>query len=282
MLHPITQEVLARLVSTPSDRLREVMSAIVRHLHAFVVETGLTEQEWQAGIEFFTRTGQMCDDRRQEFVLLSDILGISMLTIDLNRPSGNGVTASTVLGPFFAADAPHVPLGGDIANGAPGTPCWVSGTVRSSNGSVAAGARLDVWESDDDGLYDVQYGDGRVTGRGHLFADEQGAYRFWCVKPCAYPIPDDGPVGDLLRATDRSPMRPAHLHFRVAAQGHHEVVTHIFPAGTDHLSTDAVFGVRDSLIVEFSEETGGIAPDGTSMNCEWSKVEFDIVLAQRS
>jgi hydroxyquinol 1,2-dioxygenase len=258
------------------------MSAIVRHLHAFVVETGLTEQEWQAGIEFLTRTGQMCDDRRQEFVLLSDILGISMLTIDLNRPSGNGVTASTVLGPFFAADAPHVPLGGDIANGAPGTPCWVSGTVRSSNGSVAAGARLDVWESDDDGLYDVQYGDGRVTGRGHLFADEQGAYRFWCVKPCAYPIPDDGPVGDLLRATDRSPMRPAHLHFRVAAQGHHEVVTHIFPAGTDHLSTDAVFGVRDSLIVEFSEETGGIAPDGTSMNCEWSKVEFDIVLAQRS
>jgi hydroxyquinol 1,2-dioxygenase len=278
-IHPITRRVLESFAQTPSPRLRQVLESLITHLHSFALDVELTEQEWLTAIEFLTKTGQMCDGSRQEFVLLSDVLGLSMLTIDMNRPAGSGVTESTVLGPFFVDDAPAVPLGGDIARGAPGTPCWVDGTVTDPSGRPLAGARIDVWESDEDGFYDVQYSDGRSAGRGHLFAGEAGDYRFWCVRPAPYPIPYDGPVGGLLQATGRSPMRPAHLHFMVEAPGHHTVVTHIFPRDTDHLVTDAVFGVRDSLIVDFIDELDGTAPDGREMSGPWSHARFDIVLA---
>lgn len=278
-IHPITRRVIESFAQTPDARLRQVLESLVTHLHAFAREVGLTEEEWGRTIDFLTRAGQMCDDKRQEFVLLSDVLGLSMLTIEMNRPSGSGVTESTVLGPFFVDDAPLVELGGDVARGASGIPCWVEGTVSGLARGPLGGVRIDVWESDEDGFYDVQYGDDRSAGRGHLFTDRDGSYRFWCVRPAPYPIPFDGPVGQLLEATHRSPMRPAHLHFRVDAPGHHQVVTHIFPAGGDHLDSDAVFGVKESLVVNFLEEEGGVAPDGKAMTGPWCRARFDIVLA---
>lgn len=278
-IHPVTRQVLDSLERTPSPRLRHLLQSLVQHLHAFAREVELTEDEWAAAIDFLTRTGHMCDDNRQEFILLSDVLGVSMLTIALNHPVERGVTESTVIGPFFLDESPAIELGGDLARGAAGIPCWVEGTVTDPMGNRLAGARLDVWESDADGFYDVQYPDGRISGRGHLFADDEGSYRFWCVRPAAYPIPYDGPVGELLQAANRSPMRPPHLHFRVDVPGHRTLVTHIFPAGGEHLDEDAVFGVKESLIRAFPPEEGGAAPDGRTMEGAWCHVRFDVVLA---
>ena len=254
------------------------MQSLTRHLHAFAREVRLTPAEWEAGIGFLTRVGHITDDRRQEFILLSDVLGLSMLTVGIDAPPTPDATESTVVGPFFVEGAPEVPLGGDIAHGAPGVPCWASGTVRSTDGTAVAGARIEVWEADADGLYDVQYEGGRTAGRGWLTSGPDGEYRFWSVLPTAYSIPDDGPVGDLLAATARSPMRPAHLHFKIDAPGHRTLITHIFVAGDAHLGSDAVFGVKDSLVVEFAEHGPGTAPDGRDMTAPWNSVEFDIVL----
>ena len=276
----VTDEVLASFESTPSPRLQEVLQSLVRHLHAFARDVRLTESEWEVAIDFLTRTGHITDAERQEFILLSDVLGMSMLTVGMNHPADGEVTESTVFGPFFVEEAPYVELGGDIAQGAPGQPCWVEGVVRSEDGTPLPGARLEVWEADEDGFYDVQYGDGRTAGRAHLFSDTDGSYRFWSVKPSPYPIPDDGPVGQLLEATARSPMRPAHLHFMVSADGHHTVTTHIFVAGSDHLDDDAVFGVKDSLIVDFEQQPPGTTPDGRVLDRSWSRASFDLVLAR--
>jgi len=276
----VTDEVLARFDGTPSPRLREVVQSLVRHLHGFAREVRLTQAEWEAAIAFLTRVGHITDDKRQEFILLSDTLGLSMLTIGMNHPAGGTVTESTVFGPFFVHDAPKVELGGDIAQGAAGQPCWVEGTVKGVDGEGVAGARIEVWEADEDGLYDVQHTDGRTCGRAHLFADDDGAYRFWSVKPSPYPIPFDGPVGDMLRATNRSPYRPAHLHFMVSAPGYHTLVTHIFVRGSEHLDDDAVFGVKRSLIADFPAQPPGEGPDGRVLDQEWFRTRFDIVLAR--
>ena len=255
------------------------MASLVRHLHGFAREVRLTQDEWQQGIDFLTRTGRTTTDKRQEFILLSDVLGLSMLTVALNAPQHPGATESTVVGPFFVEGAPEVPLGGDIARGAAGKPCYVSGFVRSVDGSPLPGARIEVWEADEDGFYDVQYDGQRSAGRGWLRAGEHGEYRFWSVVPSPYPIPYDGPVGDLLTAAGRSPMRPAHLHFKVDAPAHQTVITHIFVAGGPHLDADAVFGVKESLVVEVIDERPGRAPDGSIRPEPWSRVSFDIVLA---
>lgn len=276
----LTDETIARFDATPSPRLREVLQGLVRHLHGFAREVRLTEAEWEAAIDFLTRVGDITDEHRQEFILLSDVLGLSMLTIGINHPADGEVTESTVFGPFFVEDAPHVELGGDIAQGASGQPCWVEGTVRGEDGRAIPGARLEVWEADADGFYDVQYGDDRTMGRAHLFSDEDGGYRFWSVEPSPYPIPHDGPVGELLRATERGPMRPAHLHFMVSAPGYRTLVTHIFVAGSDHLHDDAVFGVKPSLIVDFHEQPPGTGPGGRLLDEPWSRARFDIVLAR--
>jgi hydroxyquinol 1,2-dioxygenase len=274
----VTDEVVASFAGTPDARLREVVQSLTRHLHAFAREVRLTQEEWEAGIAFLTRVGHITDDKRQEFILLSDVLGLSMLTVGINAPASPGATESTVFGPFFVEDAPEVPLGGDIARGAKGTPCWVSGTVRSTDGSPLPGARIEVWEADEDGFYDVQYDGDRSAGRGWLSAGDDGGYRFWSVRPSPYPIPDDGPVGELLAATGRTPMRPAHLHFKVDAPGHRTLITHIFVAGDPHLGSDAVFGVKESLVVEFTEHQPGTAPDGRVLDTRWTSTAFDIVL----
>jgi hydroxyquinol 1,2-dioxygenase len=276
----VTDQVLASFSGAGSERLAEVMGALVRHAHAFARETRLTEQEWAQGIEFLTRCGQITTDRRQEFILLSDVLGLSMLTVGINHPPEGEATESTVFGPFFVEDSPRIELGGDLARGAPGQPCWVSGTVRAADGAAIGGARIEVWEADDEGLYDVQYDEPRTAGRGHLFTADDGSYRFWAVTPTAYPIPADGPVGDLLTATGRGPMRAAHLHFMVSAPGHRTLTTHIFVSGNEYLDSDAVFGVKPTLITDFVEHAAGVGtPDGRPLERDWATAEFDIVLA---
>jgi hydroxyquinol 1,2-dioxygenase len=276
----LVREAVAAFDGTPSPRLRQLVQALTRHLHALVRETRLTSEEWDAAIRFLTRCGHITDDRRQEFILLSDVLGVSMQTIAVNNEAHGDATEATVFGPFFVEGSPEVPPGGDIASGAAGQPCWVEGTVTDTDGKPVADARIEVWEADDDGLYDVQYDDDRTAARGHLFSDDEGRYAFWAITPTPYPIPHDGPVGDLLAATRRSPMRAAHLHFMVSADGLHTLVTHIFVPGDEYLERDAVFGVKDSLVKEFAaQEAGTPTPDGRAVDGPWSRTRFDIVLA---
>jgi hydroxyquinol 1,2-dioxygenase len=276
----LTRAVEASFDKTPDPRLREVMQSLVRHLHAFASEVELTEQEWFAAIDFLTRAGHITDDKRQEFVLASDVLGLSMLVIGINHRHPSGATESTVFGPFFVEGSPAFENGDDIANGAPGIPCFVSGVVRAVGGDPVPGARLEIWQADEDGLYDVQYAElDEPRGRGHLSADDEGRYLFWTVHPEAYPIPTDGPVGELLGATRRSPMRPAHIHFMVTAPGYQTLITHVFDEADEYLDTDAVFGVRSSLLATFARHEGGTAPDGREMAGPWSSTEFDLVIA---
>jgi hydroxyquinol 1,2-dioxygenase len=250
----LTRQVEASFDGATDPRFADIMRSLVRHLHAFIDDIHLTEEEWAAAIDFLTRTGQKCDAKRQEFILLSDVLGASMAVINANHPTGGSATESTVLGPFFVDNAPEFEHGADISGGAPGEPCFVSGTVRSPSGDPIAGALLDVWQSDETGHYDVQYPELETPqGRGRLRTDDAGRYAFWSVQPEAYPIPHDGPVGDLLKAAGRGPMRPAHIHFKISAPGYRTLITHIFAAGDQYLQSDAVFGVKDSLITEFDK-----------------------------
>ena len=264
----ITQAVIARFAQTPDPRLKEIMTSLVQHLHAFAREVKLTEAEWMQGIEFLTATGQKCDDKRQEFILLSDTLGLSMLTVAMNNDKPPGCTEATVFGPFHVEGAPRIELGGDVAQGAKGMPCEVRGTVRGLDGAPVPQAHIEVWQADAEGLYDVQRADcDGAQARGVLQADAQGRYRFTSILAEAYPIPDDGPVGDMLKATRRHPWRPAHLHFLIKAPGYETLITHVFRNGDQYLDSDAVFGVRESLIADWLPQA-----DGRYL------VEFDFVL----
>ena len=277
----LVDRVVASFEHTPDARVRVLMQAVSRHLHAFLREVRLTEEEWDAAIAFLTDTGHLTDDRRQEFVLLSDVLGASMQTIAINNPAYADATEATVFGPFFVEGSPEVPLGGDIAAGAPGEPCWVEGTVTDAEGAPVPEALVEVWEADAEGRYDVQYGDDRVAARGHLVTDEQGRYSFWAITPTPYPIPDDGPVGRMLAATGRSPMRASHLHLMVSAPGCRTLVTHIFVRGDELLESDSVFGVKESLVRDFEQQPAGTpTPNGRDLEGRtWSRVGFDVVLA---
>ncbi|MET7519581.1 dioxygenase [Streptomyces sp. NPDC005480] len=280
----LVRRVLASFENTPEPRLKEVMQALVRHLHAFLREVRLTEDEWQHTIDFLTAAGHITTDTRQEFILLSDVLGASMQTINISHQAGGEATEATVVGPFFVDGAPEIPLGGDTSGGAAGEPCWVEGTVTDTDGKPVTGARLDVWEADEDGFYDVQYDQGRLAGRAHLHTDERGRYSFWGLTPTPYPIPHDGPVGALLKKTARSPLRASHLHFKVTAPGLRTLVTHIFVEGEELLGSDAVFGVKDSLVKRFERQPPGTpAPGGRDLSGQsWSRVWFDIVLAPQA
>jgi protocatechuate 3,4-dioxygenase beta subunit len=247
--------VAASFENTPDERLKQVLTSLVHHLHAFVKDVELTEEEWGFAIDFLTRTGHMSNDVRQEFILLSDVLGVSMLVETINHRTGGTSTESTVLGPFHMVKSPKRELGDDIALDGKGTPCLVSGRVTGPDGEPLAGAVLDVWQTNEDGFYDVQQPGIQPAGnlRGLFTADAQGRFWFRSVVPRFYPIPDDGPVGQLLAATGRHPNRPAHLHFIVAAPGYRPVTTHVFVADSPYLDSDAVFGVKESLIREVLE-----------------------------
>lgn len=279
----LTDAVLESFEGAASERFREIAESLVRHLHGFVRDVGLTEDEWFAGIDFLTRTGHITDDKRQEFILLSDVLGVSMLVIGLNNRKPAGATEATVFGPFFVAGSPHYDNGEDIANGASGVPCFVRGRVLGVDGEPVGGARIEIWQADDEGLYDVQRpGLDAAQGRGHLFSAADGGFAFWTVRPEAYPIPSDGPVGDLLAAAGRGPMRPAHIHFRVEARGYETLTTHVFADGDEFLDLDAVFGVKGSLIAPFVEHEPGPAPDGSVRDAPFTTMEYDLVLAPAS
>ena len=264
----ITEAVLARHANTENPRLKTIMSSLVTHLHAFAREVELTEDEWFKGIEFLTRCGHITDDKRQEFILLSDLLGLSMLTVAMNNDKPAGCTEATVLGPFHVEDAPHYALGADISNGARGIPCLVRGTVCGIDGKAVPNAHIDVWQSDAEGLYDVQHAEiDHAQGRGILTADSEGRYHFRSILAVPYAVPNDGPVGELLKAVGRHPWRPAHLHFLIKADGYETLITHVFRSDDPYLDSDAVFGVRQSLIADWKPQA-----DGSYL------VEYDFVL----
>lgn len=270
----ITDAVLERVRRAPDPRAREISEALVRHLHAFIREVRPTQAEWEAGIGFLTATGQKCDDKRQEFILLSDTLGVSTLVDSINNPVSGDITETTVFGPFYVPP-PLFALGSDVSGGIDGAPLRVSGTVRRHDGQPAAGATIDIWHSDVGGFYDVQQLDktGGLAGRGRLIADDEGRFHFWTKRPAAYPIPTDGPVGTMLGAQDRHPWRPEHVHFMISAPDCRKLVTHVFAEGDTYLDSDVVFGVKESLIEPYVQHEGG-ARDGV-----WYALERDFVLA---
>jgi maleylacetate reductase len=277
----LTETVVERLQSTSDPRLREVMAALVRHLHGFVADVNLTRDEWLAGISFLTATGQLCSDQRQEFILLSDTLGVSMLVDLLAGPSGEGAagfaTESTVLGPFYVANSPEREYGASIAERPSGEPAWITGRVTDTDGVPIAGATLDVWQNADDMLYAVQSPDAPPDNlRGVFRTRADGSFAFLGVRPTDYPIPDDGPVGSLLASTGRHPWRPAHLHVIVSAPGYQSVATHIFDSASKYLDSDAVFAVKSSLVRDFvRHEAGepGERPPGVPAGAAWYELE---------
>jgi catechol 1,2-dioxygenase len=271
--------VAASFAGTPDPRLREVLQALVRHLHAFVKDVQLTDDEWAAAVDFLTRTGQKCDDVRQEFVLLSDVLGISMLVETINHRADNA-TESTVLGPFHVVESPPRPLGANISLDGRGEPCLVTGQATGPDGEPLGGALVDVWQANADGFYDVQQPGvlPETNLRGLFTADDGGGFWFRTVVPRYYPIPDDGPVGELLHATGRHPYRPAHIHFLVKADGYAPVTTHLFVQDSPYLDSDAVFGVKPSLVRAFPTVDDPQRAAEVGLPNPFREVRFDVVL----
>jgi catechol 1,2-dioxygenase len=272
--------VAASFENTPDPRLRRVLTSLVGHLHAFVKDVELTEAEWAVAIDFLTRTGQTCSDVRQEFILLSDVLGVSMLVETINHRTGGTATESTVLGPFHMVESPRRQLGDDIVLDRKGTPCLVSGRVTGPDGEPLAGATVDVWQTNEDGFYDVQQPGIQPPGnlRGLFTADADGRFWFRSVVPRYYPIPDDGPVGQLLAATGRHPNRPAHLHVIAAAPGYRPVTTHVFVADSPYLDSDAVFGVKESLIRDVPEVDDPARAAEVGLPNPFRTLSFDLTL----
>ncbi len=273
----LTAAALARLAKAPNPRMKEIMTSLIRHLHGFVRETGLTPAEWKTGIEFMTDVGHITDDKRQEFILLSDTLGVSAM-VDLVRHSRLGAhgTDSSLLGPFYRDGAPEQPLGASIAGDTPGEAILLRGQVTDARGRPLADALLDVWQAAPNGKYDIQ--DDQQTGmnlRGKFRTDAGGRYEFRSVKPKSYPVPDDGPVGVLLRAQGRHPYRPAHIHFIVSADGYEPLITALYIAGDAYIESDAVFGAKQSLTVGYHK---GRAAHGKGERTP-DAIEFDFKLA---
>jgi protocatechuate 3,4-dioxygenase beta subunit len=274
----ITGAVIDSFNDTPDPRLRELLRGLVRHLHGYVRELQPTLQEWEYAVEFLTAVGQKCDPTRQEFILLSDVLGISMLVETVNEQSGG--TESTVLGPFHVVESPRRATGDNIDCLGVGDPCVVSLRVTSVDGTPLAGTSVDVWQCSTDGFYDVQQTDVQPlgNGRGLFRTDDNGRLWFRTVVPSHYPIPTDGPVGRLLDATKRHPYRPAHIHFIVEADGHRRLTTHIFVANSPYQSSDAVFAVKDTLVVDFPQVDDPETARRYRVGMPFRMAEFDIVV----
>lgn len=278
----ITEAVNARLSADTPPRLRQIMISLTQHLHDFAREVNLTEAEWMQGIEFLTATGQKCDDKRQEFILLSDALGLSTLCVAMNNRKPAEATESTVFGPFYAEGADYVEPGADISHGASGVLCFVKGQIRSITGEAVPYAEIDVWHSDDAGFYDVQTGQDEFRCRARLQANDTGHFHFKTIKPAAYPIPDDGPVGQMLRAVGRHPWRPAHIHFMVKAPGFTTLISQVFEDGDPYLDSDAVFGVRSTLIGQYKLHAAAEEYEGAVIGEPFYTLDFDLVLSPAS
>jgi hydroxyquinol 1,2-dioxygenase len=279
----LTDVAIERWSNIPDPRLRKVMTSLVKHVHAFVREIEPTQAEWAAAIDFLTRTGQMCSQKRQEFILCSDVLGVSMLVDAINHRRPSAATPSTVEGPFHIPDAPALANGADMAAGAPGVPCFVAGTVRGLDGRPVAGATLDLWQTDGEGLYEDQRDVQGPWMRGLYRTQADGSYLVRTVAPIAYTIPMDGTVGEVMNRTNISHMRPAHIHFAISAPGYHGLVTHLFQAGDEYIETDVVYGVKAPLIVEFQKmPAGSRAPSGEIMNAPFYVVNYDFVLQEQA
>ena len=275
----ITQAVIGRLSECDDPRFRQVMTSLVTHLHDFVREVRLTEPEWLAAIQFITEVGRICTDRRQEVILLSDTLGVSILVITLNHPAEGGSAESTVQGPFYWEGAPDLPRGSNLAEGVKGEPTFYSGRVLTEDGRPLGNALLDIWSGDGEGNYDMQVpGETGMKARGRIRTDAEGRYWFRSIKPTYYPVPTDGPVGRMLRKMGRHPYRPGHIHMIVSAPGHLPVTTHLFVAESRYLEADAVFGMKESLVAQFDRHPPGVAPDGARMSTPFYTVSYDFRL----
>jgi hydroxyquinol 1,2-dioxygenase len=276
----ITASAIASFDGCGDPRLREILQSLTRHLHAFAADIGLTHAEWEQGIGLLTATGHITDERRQEFILWSDALGLSMLVDALANPLPPPATESTVLGPFYVPGAPLREYGANLAEVEAGIPAWVHGRILSTSGEPLAGAELDVWQNGDDRLYAVQDPDAPDDHlRGRFRARDDGTFAFLAVRPTPYTIPDDGPVGQMLHASGRHPWRPAHIHIIARAEGYRTLATHIFDAASDYLESDAVFAVKPSLLRTFEPRTAGDPEAPSGVAGPWFSVECDIVLA---
>jgi hydroxyquinol 1,2-dioxygenase len=276
----LTAAVVARLKDAKDKRFREIMTSAVKHLHAFAREVNLGEEEWFEGIKFLTAVGQKCDDKRQEFILLSDILGLSMMVCALNHKTAPGATEATVLGPFFAHGAKVYEYDGDLREGCTvkGEDTLVTGRVVSTAGKPIPNATLDIWQAKADGIYDVQTG-GEFELRGRVKANAKGEFAFKSYKPKFYSVPDDGPVGELLRATGNHKMRPAHMHAVVSAPGYQQVITHVFVEGDPYLDDDAVYAVKNSLVGKYKKVNNAAEAKKLGMSNPFLKLEWDFNLA---
>ena len=277
----LTDAVQRSYAGAPDPRTRAVLGHLIHHLHAFIREADLTFDEWMRSIDFLTRTGHTSGETRQEFILLSDVLGVSMLVDAINHKALAGATDTTVLGPFYVGEHRVAPSGSDLATGAAGDRMLVDASLTDVAGKPIAGAAVDVWHADGDGFYDSQkpgYRTDKPELRARFLTDAAGRFSFRTIVPKAYPVPTDGPVGELLRAGGRHAMRPPHIHFVIAAPGFETLVTHLFVAGGDYLDSDAVYGVKPSLIVRLEARDEPTWPDGTPAPARWFRMPYRFAL----
>jgi hydroxyquinol 1,2-dioxygenase len=277
----ITEAVQRTFDRCPDERTKEVFIRLVQHLHDFTREVRLTGDEWFTAMDFLVRVGKISSETRQEYVLLSDILGLSVLVDEINHENTSSATDSTLLGPFYVEGRPTAQNGSDISAGVEGMPMFVSATVVDPDGNPIAGAHVDTWHSDGEGFYDVQQAEklhNQLAMRALLTSDEDGRFWYRSITPRYYPVPTDGPCGEIMRAADRSPMRPEHIHFWFHAEGFEPLITTLFRADDPYLNTDAVFGAKRSLVVDFVQHQPGTAPDGTRVDEPFQTVEWTFTL----
>jgi hydroxyquinol 1,2-dioxygenase len=277
----ITDLAVERWGTAKDPRLAEILTSLVRHLHGFAREVRLTEAEWMAAVQWLNRTGQISDEKRQEFILASDVLGLSMLVVQMNHRLDPDATPNTVLGPFHIDGSPPLPFGADMSEGVAGTPLFVHGTVRDLSGAPVGGALLDVWQADGDGMYESQLEVDEARLRAKYSSREDGSYCVRTVAPLGYAIPMDGPVGQLIGATEISHFRPAHVHFLIDVPGYEPLITHLFQEGSEYLDRDVVFGTKEELVVAFEPREAGPTPDGGAIDGPWLSAEYDFVLQRR-
>jgi hydroxyquinol 1,2-dioxygenase len=276
----LTDLALKQWEACHSPRLRQIMQSLVKHLHGFARDVDLKQDEWLMAVDWLARTGKLSTEKRQEFILLSDVLGISMLVDAINHRFPEGATPSTVVGPFHIDDSPELPMGANVAEGVAGETCFLVGTVRGMDGKPIENAKLDIWQADADGMYESQLGLEEPFLRAIFHTGADGKYLIHTIAPPGYSIPMDGTVGDLLRGTDISHYRPAHIHFFITAPGFETLITHLFKKGAKYIDSDVVFGVKDKLIVEFKKHPAGKTPTGEISSEPFVVVDYDFILSK--